>query len=227
MLKKAPPDTPGAFPVLMSKSMSAQRFIRGEPDGYLVSIKIENSESFFDKHAGSSENQKPRVLKHAAHLLVTAGQDSASARLTAVACEDRYLGSGGWLPVPDFNFKETKALSVFLNSTAGRIQLMRQAGKKLSFPTYNPAAWLPIRGPNMKDPSTLETLGDCWEETANVEVPLFREGEGNGVRALWDKAVAKVMDWDPNWLAELRLLMHDEPHVKALGKEEFTEEEYM
>ncbi|MCY4303711.1 MAG: hypothetical protein OXC62_02830 [Aestuariivita sp.] len=225
MLKKATPNTPGAFPVFMSKSMSAQRFIRGEPDGYLVSIKIEKPDNFLDKDDSSSKNCKPRVLKHAAHLLVTAGQDSASARLTAIACEKRYLGSGGWLPVPDFNFKESKALAVFLNSTAGRIQLMRQAGKKLSFPTYNPAAWLPIRGPDIKDPSTLETLGDCWERTADIEVPQFREGEGNGVRALWDNAVANVMDWDPNWLAELRLLLHDEPHVKALGREDFMEED--
>ena len=209
----------------MSKGMSVQRFIRGEPDGYLVPIKTEKLHSFFDKDNSNSENQKPRVLKHAAHLLVTAGQNSATARLTAVACENRYLGSGGWLPVPDFNFKEAKALAVFLNSTAGRLQLMRQAGKTIAFPTYNPAAWLPVRGPNIQDTSTLITLGDCWEETANIEVPLFREGEGNGVRALWDNAVAKVMDWDPNWLTELRLLLHDEPHVKALGREEFMEEE--
>ena len=133
MFKKATPDTPGAFSVFMSKSMSVQRFIRGEPDGHLVSINTEKSDSFFDKHDSSSEKQKPRVLKHAAHLIVTAGQDSASARLTAVACENRYLGSGGWLPVPDFNFKEAKALSVFLNSTAGRLQLMRQAGKNFLF----------------------------------------------------------------------------------------------
>ncbi|MCY4303984.1 MAG: hypothetical protein OXC62_04265 [Aestuariivita sp.] len=73
----------------------------------------------------------------------------------------------------------------------------------------------------------IEILADCWEEgNGEYRSPIVSRGRGNGVSALWNNAVAKVMNWDPNWLTELRLLLHDEPHVKALGREDFIEEDY-
>ncbi|MCY3985161.1 MAG: hypothetical protein OXE85_14745 [Roseovarius sp.] len=221
--RKATKATPGAFPILTSKSAEAQKFIRGRPDGYLVSIAKPKKDAKLTSFDTPLEPTKPKALEHAAHLLVTAGQRSDSARLTAVACETRYLGSGGWLPVPDFSFQDAMSLAVFLNSTAGRIQLMRQAGKTLSFPTFNPGAWVPIRGPDLTDVRQRTILSACWERTAHMEVPQFRDGDCT-VRRLWDVAVADVMGWDAEWLAGLRHLLHAEPHVRGLGCGEFGEE---
>ncbi len=100
---------------------------------------------------------------------------------------------------------------------------MRQAGKKLAFPTYSPACWKPIRGPDLEDTIKRDILGECWERTADMEVPQFRDGECE-IRQLWDLAVAEVMGWDQDWLTNLRRLLHQEPHVSGKGYGEFSQE---
>ena len=42
------------------------------------------------------------------------------------------------MPVPDVTPEESKAVSVFMNSTAGRIQLMANAGENDKFPDLQP-----------------------------------------------------------------------------------------
>lgn len=54
-------------------------------------------------------------------------------------------------------------------------------------------------------------------------VPQFRDGECE-VRILWDNAVAEVMGWDPEELARLRELLHNEPHVRGLGYNQYADE---
>ena len=41
---------------------------------------------------------------------------------------------------------------------------------------------------------------------------------------LWDNAVAEVMGWDPEELARLRNLLHNEPHVRGLGYNQYADE---
>ncbi len=64
---------------------------------------------------------------------------------------------------------------------------------------------------------------NCWEQTKDMEVPQFRDGECE-VRALWDNAVAEAMGWDPEELTRLRQLLHKEPHVRGLGYNQFADE---
>ena len=111
---------------------------------------------------------------------------------------------------------ESKALAVFLNSTPGRLQLMRNAGRKLAFPMYMPAGYASIRIPNVKDDRIRGTVADCWERTKDMVVPQYRDGECE-VRRLWDEAVADAIGWDIDELTRLRLLLHQEPHVRGLG----------
>ena len=40
---------------------------------------------------------------------------------------------------------------------------------------------------------------------------------------MWDEAVAEALEWDSEWLAELRQQLHDEPHVRGLGRGQFGE----
>ena len=118
---------------------------------------------------------------------------------------------------------EAKAIAVFLNSTAGRLQLMSNASRTLEFPMYRPAAISLLHVPDVKDTHIRQILADCWEHTKDMEVPQFRDGECE-VRRLWDEAVAEAMGWDAGELERLRLLLHQEPHVRGLGVNQYADE---
>ncbi len=215
---KCSSNTSGSFPVLYSKGAEAQTRIRAVPDTYFVSTKQTKSDSLFD---GREVSHAEKLLQNAGHLLVTSGQRTNTARLTAVASEIKYIGLG-WMPVPGITFEQAKAATVFLNSTAGRLQLMQNPGKALSFPIYNPGAYEDIRIPDLADKKTVLPLAECWDRTRNMEVPQYRDGECE-VRRLWDEAVADALGWDPAWLSRLRQQLHDEPHVRGLGRNQFGE----
>ena len=156
------------------------------------------------------------------HLLLTFGQRSGTGRLNAVASDEKYIGVG-WMPVPEVTAEESKAVSVFMNSTPGRIQLMANVGKMISFPVYNPSAYSDIKVADVKDARIRQVLADCWERTKEIPVPQFRDGECE-VRRLWDEAVAEAMGWDAAELERLRLLLHQEPHVRGLGYGQYGDE---
>ena len=212
---------PGSVPVLESKGADAQRTIRGVPDKHRAPNKSVPRREWVDI-PGTDGPQHPdtaRLMSHASHLLVTAGQDTGTGRLTAVAQEERYIGIG-WLPVPGVTLEKAKAAAVFLNSTAGRLQLLRNPGRKLAFPQYRPAGLKTIRLPDLSDSALVDGLARCWEATAEMEVPQYRDGECE-VRRIWDDAVADALGWDKDRLTGLRNLLHREPHVRGLGYNQF------
>ena len=195
-----------AFALLHSKGADGQTKITAMPDKHYRPEDLAN-----ERCLRGVNNLKARV----GHLLITDGQDNSTARLTAVASDSKYIGVG-WMPVAGLSSEESKALAVFLNSIPGRLQLMRNAGRKITFPMYRPAGYANIRIPNVKDDRIRGILADCWERTKDMEVPQFRDGECD-VRRLWDEAVAEAMGWDVAELGHLRLLLHQEPHVRGLG----------
>ena len=211
-------DIPGGFWVLGSKAADGQMTIKSTPDEYWSPKK--RSEELFRLN-GDMYPEVAKMLRKAGHLLITAGQDNSTARLTATADDLSYVGSG-WIPITGLAVEEAKAIAIFVNSTPGRLQLMRNPGRKLSFPTYRPAGIGNIKIPDVKDSSIRQTLADCWERTKDMEVPQFRDGECE-VRRLWDEAVADAMGWDRAELTRLRLLLHNEPHVRGLGVNQFSD----
>ena len=213
------PGYQGSFPIIDSKGADGQQTIRSTPDAEWQPTNPDEEQRILN---GGIYPQVQRLLEKAGFLLVTSGQDTSTARLTAVADDNKYVGRG-WLPITGANDQEAKAISVFLNSTAGRLQLLRNAGRKLAFPQYNPEPLEGIRIPDVKDPGLRQTLADCWGRTKEMEVPQFRNGECE-VRRLWDEAVAEAMDWDPEELARLRQLLHNEPHVRGLGYNQYADE---
>ena len=127
------------------------------------------------------------------------------------------------MPVTGFSPVESKAIAVFLNSTVGRIRTMSNASRTLEFPMYRPATYANVRIPDIKDARIRDILADCWERTKDMRVPQYRDGECE-VRVLWDNAVTEAMGWDPEELARLRQLLHNEPHVRGLGYNQYADE---
>ena len=211
--------TPGSFPILKSKGSEGQLVIQSKPDEDWVPKKRDESQR---QQNGGSYPEADKILEKAGYLLITAGQDNSTARLTATADDTQYVGNG-WMPVTGLSLEEAKAVSVFVNSTAGRLQLMRNPGKKISFPTYSAAEASNLKIPNIKNARIRQTLSDCWEHTREMEVPQFKDGECQ-VRILWDQAVAEAMGWDPEQLAQLRELLSNEPHVRGLGYNQYADE---
>ena len=201
--------SPNGIPVLDSKGAEGQTSINARPDSYWVPKR-------------GRERQAEHYSRWASHLLVTAGQRNNTARLTATAGDTRYLGNG-WSPVVGASPDDAKAIAVFINSTPGRIQLMRRPAKTLEFPQYKPEIIRGIRIPDLKDDRVRQILADCWERTKDTEVPQFRDGECE-VRRLWDEAVAEAMGWDAAELSRLRHLLHQEPHVRGLGYGQYADE---
>ena len=216
---KSEAETPGAFPVLASKGADGQTRIISTPDEYRIPKKADEETRRLN---GGIHPETERLLEKAGHLLITQGQDSRTARLTATASDQKNVGMG-FLPVTGLTTEEGKSTAVFINSTPGRLQIMRNLGKKLEFPIYNPAASSNIRIPDVKDEHIRQILSDCWERTKDMEVPQFRDGECE-VRRLWDEAVAEAMGWDAAELSRLRHLLHQEPHVRGLGYGQYADE---
>ena len=198
------PGLPGSFPILKSKSgTDGQKSIKSTPDEHWTPKKrdqdIRMSEREIDPKTDS-------MLKKAGYLLVTAGQDNSTARVTATASDKQFVGNG-WMPITGLSREAAKALDVFINSTAGRLQLMRNPGRKLTFPTYSAAEARNLKVPDVKDTRAISILANCWERTKDKIVPQFRDGECE-VRRLWDEAVAEAMGWDVDELSQLRHLLH-------------------
>ena len=162
--ERAEPFTPGSFHLLKSKGSESQTTIQSQPDEWWV-------------HKKRDQKQTAKFIDKAGHLLITQGQDAGTARLIAVASDEKYFGIG-WIPFPSLTAEQAQALAVFLNSTAGRMQLMRNAARKLNFPQYGAEAVANIRVPDVVgDAGVCRALKECWERTKNIRVPQYRDGD--------------------------------------------------
>ena len=217
--ERAEYDAPGSFPILKSKGADSQTTIQSQPDEHWIP---KNRDDEIRKLNGGTYPEADKILKKAGHLLISAGQRNTTARLTAVASDEKYVGNG-WMPITGLSPEQAKALAVFLNSTPGRLQLMRNPGRTIEFPIYSTEEAGRIRIPNIKDAAVRQALVACWDATRRMEVPQFRDGEC-AVRRQWDEAVATACGWDAGYLAHLRALLHAEPHVRGLGYAQYGEE---
>ncbi len=205
-LQEAEDGDDDGFALLHSKGAHGQATITSTPDGY---YKPRDPAS--ERCMRGVDNLKAR----AAHLLVTDGQDSTAARLTAVASDTKYVGVD-WMPVLGLSPVESKAVAVFLNSTAGRVQIMSNAGRKLAYPTYRPATYANVRIPDIQCVRIRNTLAECWERTKDMTVPQFRDGYTD-IRRRWDVAVCEALNWDLDEIAELGELLAREPRVRGVA----------
>ena len=216
---RAEGNIPGSLQILESAGQEGQYRIESQPEGCWITKTPDEERR---QANGGTYPEIDRILRKSGHLLVPFRQDNVAARLTAVASNEKHVGTG-WMPVTNLSPDEAKAIAVFMNSTAGRLQLMRNTGMKLTYPTYPPAAYANIKIPSIKNNHIRGILVECWERTKDIDVPQFRDGECE-VRRLWDEAVADAMGWDKGELERLRLLLHQEPHVRGLGYGQYADE---
>ena len=210
----------GSFPILASKGSEGQMTIQSTPDEQWIPKNADDARRMAN---GGTYPETDKILQKAGYLLITHGQRTTTARVTAVAAEKKHVGTG-WMPVIEPSQEEAKALAVFLNSTAGRLQIMRSPGTTIVFPLYNPADIGTVRVPDIKNDRIRRILSDCWERTKDMVVPQFRDGECE-VRRLWDEGVADAMGWEADELASLRVLLNNEPHVRGLGYNQYADAE--
>ena len=203
---------PGSFPILKSAGADGQTRIQSQPDEYWIP---KGADENIRQANGGTYPQVDRILQKAGYLLITAGQRNTTARLVATAADEKYIGNS-WMPVTGLTPPQAKALAVFLNSTPGRLQIMRNPGETLVFPNYSAAEAARLRIPDLHDARVGQILAECWEQTREMPVPQFRAGECE-VRQRWDAAVAAALGYDETHLTHLRQLLHREPHVRGLG----------
>ena len=158
---------PGSFPIVKSKGADSQTTIQSRPDEHWIPKKRDAEVRELN---GGVYPEVEQILRKSGHLLITAGHRTSSARLTATASDEKYVGNE-WMPVTGLTPEEGKAVAVFLNSTSGRLQLMRHPGRQISFPTYSAAEVGNILIPNVKDTRIRQILADCWEHTKDMKVP--------------------------------------------------------
>ncbi|MCY4195034.1 MAG: hypothetical protein OXF04_12225, partial [bacterium] len=190
---------PNSFWIMKSKGADAQSSIEGTPDELWV-------------HKKSSE---PQILTKAGHLLLTAGQRTSTGRVTSIATNQTYVGNG-WVPVTGLVPDTAKPIAVFLNSTPGRLLIMRNPGRTLEFPSYSADGWNSMPIPDLSDSQAVKILVECWEETRHEVVPQFRDGY-TPIRRRWDEAVCDALGWDIDEIAELGELLAREPRVSGVA----------
>ena len=201
-----------SFPIIKSKGADGQLTLRSNPDAH-----------WRCQQKGSvGESKTNKVLRKAGHLLISAGQRLSTARLNAVASENKYLGNG-WTPITGLTVDEAKALAVFLNSSIGRLQIMRSRGLTLDFPKFSTKEIGNTMVPDIQnDEFALTVLSQCYDRTCDAHVPQYRDGECE-VRIEWDRAVEKALGWYDGYLGNTRASLHKEPYVRGMGINQFKE----
>ena len=121
-----------------------------------------------------------------------------------------------WKPVQRIDDTAAKAWAVYLNSTLGRIAMLRNRGKKLTFPVYNSSGITTIGCPDPRETDAIKTLNAAYDLTKNEETPQYRDGRC-AVRDTWDEAVAVALGIDVKTIFGYAELLGTEPAISPAG----------
>ena len=94
--------------------------------------------------------------------------------------------------------------------------MLRNRGKKLTFPVYRPSGMTTTRCPDPDETAAIEALNAAYELTKNEETPQYRDGRC-AVRDMWDEAVAEALGIDVEAIFEYADLLATEPAVSPEG----------
>ena len=198
--------------VYQSKAQDAHLTMATTPDTAAKIKKIPASVTGTERIA-TAEKAHARWSNVRGRLLVSAGQDTKTGRLAAGVdtTADGGLGTN-WKPIQGIDDSTAIAWAVWLNSTLGRIAMLRNRGKKLAFPVYRPSGMTTTRCPDPGETEAIEALNAAYELTKNEETPQYRDGRC-AVRDTWDEAVAQALGIDVETIFEYAELLASEPAV--------------
>ena len=198
--------------VYQSKAEHAHLTMATKPDTAAKIKKIPASVTGAERIA-TAEKAYARWSNVRGRLLVNAGQRTNTGRLAAVVdtTADGGLGTN-WKPIQGTDDSTAIAWAVWLNSTLGRIAMLRNRGKTLAFPVYRPAGMTTTRCPDPGETEAIEALNAAYELTKNEEPPQYRDGRC-AIRDTWDEAVAQALGIDVETIFEYAELLAREPAV--------------
>ena len=200
--------------VYQSKAEDAHRTIATTPDT-AAKIKSIPASVTGTQRIATAEKAHARWSAIRGRLLVSAGQRINTGRLAAIVdtTTDGGLGTR-WKPIQGTDDSTARAWAVWLNSTLGRIAMLRNRGKTLAFPVYTPSGMTTTRCPDPGETEAIEALNAAYELTKNEETPQYRDGRC-AVRDTWDKAVAQALGINVETIFEYAELLAGEPAVSA------------
>ena len=204
-------ETPGSFPIAKKAGADGQQFLRSRPDEYWIAKKT----------CADGLEATQKLLNKSAHLLVSTKQRLSTARLCAVVGQK--LVGNAWVPVVGLPLEEAQAIGVFLNSTIGRLVMLRSRGNLIDFPSFSAEEQSKLPIPHVTENSRIRrVLAQCYQQTCDKLVPQFRDGECN-IRIAWDRAVENAVGLASGSLDDLRHRLDKEPCVRGIGYTDGTE----
>ena len=180
----------GELWIINSRAETSQTRIEGVVDSHFVvkdGRKRRGRERQAYVHGRIQKWQRQR-----GQLLISAGQNTQTSRVAAVAVETPELGMR-WKPVQGITFEVAKAWAVWLNSTAGRmLTACERGGTSLGYPTFVPEGLRNVLVPDPTNEKVIAALAREWERTRGEAVPSYKEGYA-AIRRQWDKLVERAM----------------------------------
>ncbi len=139
------------------------------------------------------------------------------ARVAAVMVEERAVGSL-WTPCrPHDDDPATQmVLCAYLNSSVGLLAILGgRDNRKPSYPQFSldtlrsiPVPNFPVLGDDVRD-----ELADAYETLKNETLLPFPQMNDDPIRKQLDDAVTNALDLDPEWVAQIRRALSEEPSI--------------
>ena len=203
--------------VYQSKAEDAHLTMATTPDTAAKIKKIPATVTGAERIA-AAEREQGRWSAKRGRLLMSAGQRINTGRLAAIVdtTADGGLGTNNWKPIQGTNDRTARGWAVWLNSTLGRIAMLRNRGKTLAFPLYNPSGMRTTRCPDPDETEAIRALSAAYELTKSEETPQYRDGRCP-VRDTWDDAVAHALGIKVETIFEYADLLATEPAISPAG----------
>ena len=194
-------DEPDAVKLFYSVSADLRKTIRGSP------------ESWRKPKQGKAKSAK-EYWKQRSNLLVATKFRTTNGRLTALYSDKPSIGSG-WIPVRVKDEHVAKALAVWWNSTPVRMMLLNRRSKTLDYPQWSLEHQKEIQIPKPNNPGW-SALYEVYNEVCDKELLPIGHAVEDPIRDIIDMAAAKVLNMNPELLANWRERLSREPTVRKI-----------
>ena len=159
------------------------------------------------------KEQAERMLDNAGFILIPCGLRLTNARVVALWTPKPSIG-GVYMPLAskdNINSSQAKALTVFLNSSFGILQLLSIRAGQMDFPNFPVAALKTILYPHSD--LDLSSLIKIFDVTNKQEMQRICDSNKDPTRKKLDHTVAKLLGVNPKETDKWRELLSNEPII--------------